>query len=372
MKVFISSVRRDLEAERDSLPGLIRAIGHDPKRFEDFGAQALPSREACLRGVEDSDVYLLLLGPKYGHVFPETGQSATHDEWVAAVTKGMHRLVFRKVGVEYEPEQEEFARLVGDYGHGVFYAEFTDVVDLQAKVVQALRSVEAQPSALKFSPLLSPVEVGWREDSANQGWTTTSEPWLELHAVAVSPTRLSTRQLRELSAQLISSLRRVGAVALTAGVQPSRERDAVVVELPRPDPTRWDQPRESALCGVRVQASGQVSLWWSLPGDGLGRILDAEVLSAAVARGLRLIGALQLLPESDCAIAIGLGGSLTSVSEGKVTGVARNRASGYTLRSTAVRVPPDEAVSTAAFDRGADEVARSLVQSLFDEFRSRR
>jgi len=153
MKVFISSVRRGLEAERDALPGLVMALGHQPRRCEDFGAKAMPSREACLRGVDDSDAYLLLLGPYYGHVFPETGQSATHDEWVAAVARGLPRLVFRKKSVEFEPEQELFARVVGDYGHGAFYAEFTDVADLQTKVVQALRSLESQPPALTFSPL---------------------------------------------------------------------------------------------------------------------------------------------------------------------------------------------------------------------------
>jgi hypothetical protein len=368
MKVFISSVRRGLEAERDSLPGLVMALGHQPRRFEDFGAQEWPSREACLRGVEDSDVYLLLLGPMYGQVFPETGQSATHDEWIAAVTKGMPRLVFRKVGVEYDTEQEEFAKLVGDYRHGVFYAEFTDAVDLQAKVAQALRSLEQQPSALTFSPLSSPVDIQWRDDRSSQGWSTQSEPWLELHVVTLSPAPRSARQLRELPNQLVSSLRSVGAVPLTAGVQPTVERDTVVVELPQPDPGTWDRPREGALRGVQVAASGQVSLWWSLPGDGLGSILDPDTLRLDVARGLRLIGALRLLVDSNCAIAIGLGGSLTSVSEGRVTGVARSSA-GMSMRSTSIRVAPDEAVSSAAFDLGADEVARFLVQSLLEEFR---
>lgn len=105
MKIFISSVRSGLEQERDSLPGLILALGHEPKRFEDFGAQVMPSREACLRGVDNSDVYLLLLGPNYGYTFPETGQSATHDEWIAAITKGMPRLVFRKQGVQMDADR---------------------------------------------------------------------------------------------------------------------------------------------------------------------------------------------------------------------------------------------------------------------------
>ena len=44
MKVFISSVRHGLDAERDALPGLIAALGHDPRRFEDYTAQPIPSR----------------------------------------------------------------------------------------------------------------------------------------------------------------------------------------------------------------------------------------------------------------------------------------------------------------------------------------
>jgi hypothetical protein len=36
--VFISSVRRGLEDERDYLPALLKASGHQPRRFEDFSA----------------------------------------------------------------------------------------------------------------------------------------------------------------------------------------------------------------------------------------------------------------------------------------------------------------------------------------------
>jgi Domain of unknown function (DUF4062) len=49
MKVFISSVRRGLEEERDALPGLISAIGHTPVRFEDFTAQSLRTCRGGLR-----------------------------------------------------------------------------------------------------------------------------------------------------------------------------------------------------------------------------------------------------------------------------------------------------------------------------------
>lgn len=90
---MISSVRRGLEAERDALPGLITALGHKPIRFEDLGAQPVPSREACLQAVNEADPYLLLLGPHYGHIFTDTGQSATHDEFIAAQAKGIPRRI---------------------------------------------------------------------------------------------------------------------------------------------------------------------------------------------------------------------------------------------------------------------------------------
>ncbi len=106
MRVFISSVARGLEDKRRALPGLIRALGHVPVMFEDFGGQVDPSREACLDGVAGSDVYLSLLGPHYGYRFPETGQSATHDELVEARRKGIDTVVFRKDGVEPDPDPD--------------------------------------------------------------------------------------------------------------------------------------------------------------------------------------------------------------------------------------------------------------------------
>ncbi len=58
MRVFVSSVRVSLEQERDSLKGLIMALGHEPVMFEDFTAQPVPSREACLEGVRSCAAYV--------------------------------------------------------------------------------------------------------------------------------------------------------------------------------------------------------------------------------------------------------------------------------------------------------------------------
>ncbi len=104
-KVFISSVRQGLEDERDALPPLIRAIGHVPRRFEDFTAQPVASREACLQGVEEADIYLLLLGQQYGEPIFDSGLSPTEEEWVVARRRGIPILVFRKRDVDMEEAQ---------------------------------------------------------------------------------------------------------------------------------------------------------------------------------------------------------------------------------------------------------------------------
>jgi hypothetical protein len=127
---MVSSVRRGLEEERDSLRGQILALGHEPVFFEDFTAQSVPSREACLTAVETADVYILLLGPYYGTVFPETGTSPTHDEHTVALRRGIPRIVMHKLGVNFEPKQEEFANLVEKYTTGLFRREFTTAAEL--------------------------------------------------------------------------------------------------------------------------------------------------------------------------------------------------------------------------------------------------
>src|SRR5213076_1608256 len=131
MKVFISSVRRGLEDERDALPGLILALGHEPLRFEAFTAQPVASRAACLEGVERSDAYLLLLGAAYGDPVFDSGLSPTEEEWNVARRRGIPILVFRKQNVELEPKQREFVQRVEEYTRGRFRKTFNGPVDLQ-------------------------------------------------------------------------------------------------------------------------------------------------------------------------------------------------------------------------------------------------
>jgi hypothetical protein len=375
MRVFISSVRRGLERERDALPGLISAIGHEPLRFEDFGARAEPSREACLAGVASADVYLLILGPIYGHRFTDTNQSPTHDEWVAATTKGMPRLVFRKTGVNFEEDQEEFARLVGSYSDGVFYDQFETPEELQTKVAAAVLRLASAPSPLTFEPLTQAPPIRWHAEWSDQRRSGNHEPaFVELHVSPLETRRIPSRVLREASEQLINGLRQSGAVSAAAGLAVSEEAEATLVEVPLPDGRvgDWNQPRPGTLSGVRLSAGGQISLWATLPSDGMGAMIDPANLASQLSEMLRCIGVINVHAPGRFAIAIGIGGSTMLVSLATVSEISRNSASMGLGQDGPIRVLPDESVSEAAFGRGSDEVAHLLASALVDKVRRRR
>jgi hypothetical protein len=203
--VFISSVRRGLEEERDALPGLILALGHEAHRFEDLTAQALPSREVCLRGVQDADVYLLLLGPHYGEPVFDTGLSPTEEEFVVARRRGMPILVFRKSGVDPEPRQGEFIRRVEEYAGGLFRDTFEGTTDLQPKVVAALRSVEKPSPPLTWSSLNQPLEAPWLHVVEQRRHYGGHSAVLEAHVVPVDSTvRIAATTLDALPRRLAS------------------------------------------------------------------------------------------------------------------------------------------------------------------------
>jgi hypothetical protein len=103
--------------------------------------------------VESSDVYLLLVGPHYGHVFEDTQQSATHDEWMAATAAGMSRLVYRKSGAKLDADQAAFVAGVEDYAAGVFRDSFGTTAELLTKVVAKIRELAESSGPLAFAPL---------------------------------------------------------------------------------------------------------------------------------------------------------------------------------------------------------------------------
>ena len=80
MKVFISSLIAGLQPLRQAARTAVTTLSHQPLMAEDFGAQAHSPQIACLNGVRDADLIVLILGESYGAV-QSSGLSATHEEY---------------------------------------------------------------------------------------------------------------------------------------------------------------------------------------------------------------------------------------------------------------------------------------------------
>lgn len=365
MRVFISSVRRGLEVERDALPGLIKAIGHEPSRFEDYTAQAVPSRQACMEGVDQADVYLLMLGPYYGHVFAETGQSATHDEVVRAQTRGIHRLVFVKDGVDMEPKQLELKAQLGDYGSGLFWTTFTGVADLQTKVADALRQLSAKPAALTFELLLKPVGFTWRSDwaQAHRGGYQ-ARPHAELHVKQVGGTPIPTRLMDSMGKRLVRVVRASGIVPDQVGLNLTESEREVVVDIAAPDRSRGiDAVDPASFGGLRLGQDGQASAWWRLPHDMLGAMVNGDNVREMTAQALHLCNDI-LEPDADARFAVALGVEGTMVTAVDTLASTTRSSASMGLHDEPRRVLPDESVSAAGLSVGASELANELARQL--------
>lgn len=140
MKVFISSLIRGLEPYRDAAARAIRALDHDVIRAEDFPASPNTPQQACLDGVRQSDVVLLVISEHYG-VSQPSGRSATHEEYLEARdSKPVISLLHE--GVELDAQQQTFADEVRGWAGGTFGAGFRTPEDLAREVTRALHRYE--------------------------------------------------------------------------------------------------------------------------------------------------------------------------------------------------------------------------------------
>jgi len=140
---FISSVMAELPAEREAAAAAIRAVGATPVMFEQFGGRDADPEGAYLGEVETSDVYIGILGRRYGKPLP-TRFSATHTEYLHAEKSGLRIAVWCSKTTDREGHEEAFLKEVRTF-HVV--PAFISPADLGAQVEERLRGIAAEDLA---------------------------------------------------------------------------------------------------------------------------------------------------------------------------------------------------------------------------------
>jgi hypothetical protein len=84
-QVFISSTYTDMKAERQAAVEAILDAGHIPAGMELFAASDKDQMEVIKGWIDESDIFMLVLGGRYGSVEPESGKSYIQLEYEHAV-----------------------------------------------------------------------------------------------------------------------------------------------------------------------------------------------------------------------------------------------------------------------------------------------
>lgn len=103
-RIFISSTMRDLEEDRRIAEQAITTLGAEPRMFENLVKDGTP-RAAFLTEVRQCDLFLLLLGERYGEP-DDTGFPATRQEYTEAVRCGKSILALQNQGMAGQRESE--------------------------------------------------------------------------------------------------------------------------------------------------------------------------------------------------------------------------------------------------------------------------
>ena len=104
--VFVSSVQAGMAAERSAVCSTVENLGGRVSMFEQLGGRDDDAETAYLAGVHSSDIYVGILGERYGTPAP-SGYSATHAEYDEAVRSGL-RISVWSTTAEMHGRQQDF------------------------------------------------------------------------------------------------------------------------------------------------------------------------------------------------------------------------------------------------------------------------
>lgn len=108
LQVFVSSTFSDLIKERQAAVEAILAAGHIPAGMELFMAGDESQMEVIKQWIDESDVYLLILGGRYGSIDQKSGKSYTQLEYEYALSKNkpLFACVIKEEAIELRAKKE--------------------------------------------------------------------------------------------------------------------------------------------------------------------------------------------------------------------------------------------------------------------------
>ena len=135
-KIFVSSTIADLPSERKAALNAIERVGGVPIMSEfTIEAQNADSVTACIDKVKTSNIYILILGARYGWQ-PEGEESITELEYKAAVEQHVPIIVFNTTYPKEQFQKDFEQRVESKY----FRKSISDAFELERELETSLRA----------------------------------------------------------------------------------------------------------------------------------------------------------------------------------------------------------------------------------------
>lgn len=166
-QIFISSTYDDLRDERQSAVEAILKAGHIPAGMELFAAGDESQMETIKRWIESSDIYMLILGGRYGSIESKTSLSYIELEYDYAVSleKPVFAVVLSDKALDLKVKNE---------GKGVLEMEHPQEYKLfRQKVLSKMCSFFDDCKDIKLAIHESIPDIQLRHDL--KGWISASE-----------------------------------------------------------------------------------------------------------------------------------------------------------------------------------------------------
>lgn len=142
--IFVSSVQKELENERVTIQDLVENDPFLPAHYASLLYEyepAYPEKplDGCLNALNSCQVYLLIVGAKYGTLVGEI--SITHKEYRYAKEKKLPILVFIKDerNIERESGTQDLLREIES--DNFKYKRFKNVIELKNEVNESLKKL---------------------------------------------------------------------------------------------------------------------------------------------------------------------------------------------------------------------------------------
>ena len=189
LRVFVSSVQKELEAERVAIASLITTdpflMQHcEPVLWEKEPAPARPAEQPYLECLRSCQIYILLIFNDYGQLDGKV--SATHHEYRLAQKLKLPTLVFLKGADEARKEAtRDFINEIKKDKHT--YKRFVDREDLKPELRRGLLNL--LKTEFKFEPSADESAGGREQIEASSTFESKplpSVPWSSLDSSQVS------------------------------------------------------------------------------------------------------------------------------------------------------------------------------------------